>query len=176
MFDRDRLIEDCRTAVTAGQGSRAVKEIVARAVADPAAVIRDLGEPAQGLQTLYRSPTLTILNVMWAPKAVIMPHDHSIWAVIGVYSGREDNILWRRLPADAGQGIEAAGARTLGARDTIAMGPEAIHSVINPLGRVTGAIHIYGGDFFAAERSEWEPEDLTERPFDRDKAMRLFAQ
>ena len=28
--------------------------------------------------------------------------------------------------------------------------------------RLTGAIHIYGGDFFAAERSEWDPETLKE--------------
>jgi hypothetical protein len=26
----------------------------------------------------------------------------------------------------------------------------------------TGAIHVYGGDFFGAERSEWDPETLKE--------------
>lgn len=176
MFDQDRLIEDCRTAVAAGQGSRAVREIVARAVADPAAVLRDLGTPETGgLVPLYRSPTLTVLNVMWHPRQVIMPHNHAMWAVIGVYAGREDNILWRRLPEDAKGQIEAGGAKTLGARDTVVLGPEAIHSVVNPLGRVTGAIHIYGGDFFAAERSEWDPESLTEMPYDMAKAMAMFA-
>ena len=176
MFDRDRLIEDCRTAVAAGQGSRAVKEIVARAVADPGAVLRDLGAPEKGgLDVLHRSPTLTVLNVMWHPRQVIMPHDHSMWAVIGVYTGREDNILWRRLPEEAQGRIEAGGARTLGERDTVVLGPDAIHSVVNPLGRVTGAIHIYGGDFFATERSEWDPESLTEMPYDMAKAMAMFA-
>ena len=177
MFDRDRLIEDCRTAGAAGQGSRAVREIMARAVADPAAVMRDLGDPAQGgLVPLYRSADLTVLNVMWQPRQVIMPHNHSMWAVIGVYTGREDNILWRRLPDDAKGHIEAGGAKTLGERDTVVLGPEAIHSVVNPLGRVTGAIHIYGGDFFAAERSEWDPESLTEMPYDMAKVMKMFGE
>ena len=46
----------------------------------------------------------------------IMPHNHRMWAVIGVYTGREDNIFWRRLPG-AGRGmIEAAGAKSLGER------------------------------------------------------------
>ena len=39
----------------------------------------------------------------------IMPHDHRMWAVIGIYTGRENNIFWRRLPADADRLIEAAG-------------------------------------------------------------------
>ena len=52
-----------------------------------------------------------MLNVIWGPGMTIMPHDHRMWAVIGVYTGREDNIFWRRLPADADREIEAAGAQ-----------------------------------------------------------------
>ena len=37
-----------------------------------------------------------------------MPHDHRMWAVIGVYPGREDNISWRRVAGEAGGLIEAA--------------------------------------------------------------------
>jgi predicted metal-dependent enzyme (double-stranded beta helix superfamily) len=37
----------------------------------------------------------------------VMPHNHEMWAVIGIYTGREDNILWRRLPADVHGRIEA---------------------------------------------------------------------
>jgi hypothetical protein len=33
--------------------------------------------------------------------------------------------------------------------------------VTNPIPRLTGAIHVYAGDFFAAERSEWDPETLA---------------
>jgi len=57
----------------------------------------------------------------------IMPHDHRMWAVIGVYTGREDNIFWRRLPAGEGAGIEAAGARALSVKDAVPLGRDIIH-------------------------------------------------
>ncbi|OIQ67030.1 hypothetical protein GALL_513950 [mine drainage metagenome] len=176
MFDLDQLTADCRAALAGDRPSRDVREIVARAVSDPAAITRALGEPTKGgVQALYRSADLTILNVLWGPKFVLMPHDHAMWAVIGVYGGREDNILWRRLPEDADSRVEAAGAKSLATGDTIAFGADVIHSVINPLGQVTGAIHIYGGDFFDTPRSEWDPATLRERPYDVDRAMRAFA-
>jgi predicted metal-dependent enzyme (double-stranded beta helix superfamily) len=154
---------------------KAVREVVARAVSDPAAVLAGLGEPTRAaVDGLYRSDTLTILNVVWGPHMTIMPHNHLMWAVIGVYTGREDNIFWRRLPEFEHRGIEAAAAKSLGVRNTEPLGHDIIHSVTNPLPRLTGAIHVYGGDFYAMTRSEWDPETLTERPYDREKNMRLF--
>jgi len=175
LFDPDQLIFDCKAALDSGQAMRNVRDVVARAVSEPGAVIRSLGEPEQGgVQTLYRASDLTIINVLWRPDMILMPHNHEMWAVIGVYSGREDNILWRRLPDDAGR-IEAAGARSLSEGDVLAFGSDVIHSVINPIPRVTGAIHVYGGDFFGVARSEWDPESLRERPYDMDKVLRMFA-
>jgi len=177
MFDKDQFIADCRAALSGDRPSHNVREVVARAVKDPADVTRALGEPkAGGIEPIHRSPELTIINVLWPAKMVIMPHDHSMWAVIGVYGGREDNMLWRRLPDDADGRIEAAGAIALSTRDAQAFGPDVIHSVVNPIERVTGAIHVYGGDFFAARRSEWDPESLCEKPYDVEKALRMFKR
>ncbi len=106
----------------------------------------------------------------------IMPHNHGMWAVIGVYTGAEDNIFWRRIETERGAVIEAAGARALRVRDCAPLGPEIIHSVTNPVPRLTGAIHVYGGDFFGTARSEWDPETLREQPYDVEKNMRLFEQ
>ncbi len=161
MFDTDQLIADCQAALSDPSPNKAVREVVARAVADPEALMAVLGTPAKGgVHILHRADDLTVLNVLWAPKAVLLPHDHAMWAVIGVYAGREDNILWRRIAGDAAGRIEAAGAKSLAEGETIAFGPEVVHSVINPLSRVTGALHVYGGDFFATPRSEWDPEKL----------------
>lgn len=177
MFDKDQFIADCRAAVGGAHASRDIREIVARAVSNPAGIIKALGEPdSAGIMPLHRAPDLTIINVPWPPKMVVMPHNHAMWAVIGVYTGREDNILWRRLPADAHGRVEAAGAKSLCAKDAIALGPDVIHSVVNPISRVTGAIHVYGGDFFATERSEWDPESLREKPYDMEKVLRMFER
>jgi predicted metal-dependent enzyme (double-stranded beta helix superfamily) len=100
----------------------------------------------------------------------LMPHNHLMWASIGIYTGREDNLFWR----DAGTGIEAFGARALFAGDSAALPVDAIHSVTNPLLRFTGGIHIYGGDFFDTTRSQWDPETLAEQPSDGDVIKGIF--
>ena len=170
----ERFIEDCRAARAADATHKAVREVVARAVSQPAALLAALGEPRRAeIQKLHHSPELTVLNVIWAPRMTIFPHNHRMWAVIGIYTGREDNIFWRRLP---GGTIEAAGAQALCERDAAPLGPDIIHSVTNPIPRLTGAIHVYGGDFFAVERSEWDPESLTEQRYDAAKTMRYFEE
>lgn len=74
--------------------------------------------------------------------------------------------------------IEAASARSLGTGDVVALGSDAIHSVLNPIGKMTSALHVYGGDFFAPDepRSEWEHEKLIERPWDVDKVKMVFRE
>jgi len=176
MFDLERFIEECRAALAADSSHRLVREVVARAVSEPGAVLKGLGEPGRAeIQKLYHARDLTILNVIWGPMMTVMPHDHQMWAVIGIYSGREDNIFWRRLPDGSGR-VEAAGARALCVGDAEPLGHNIIHSVLNPIPRLTGAIHVYGGDFFAAERSEWDSETLTEGRYDAERTMRRFEQ
>jgi predicted metal-dependent enzyme (double-stranded beta helix superfamily) len=174
-LDLDQLTADCKSALAESTPSQAVREIVSRAVSDAASVVDMLGQPERGgVQRLHVSDELTILNVIWAPKMTIMPHNHNMWAVIGVYGGREDNIFWRRCKDDPKGRVETAGAKSLGPHDVRPLGPEIIHSVTNPTSKFTGAIHIYGGDFFAVERSEWDPESLEEGPYDIDKNMQIF--
>jgi len=173
MFEVGRLIEDCRQALTESVPQSAIKEIVERAASQPSEIEKALGTPKSGgLHTLYRSPELTILNIIWSPCMTLYPHDHRMWAVIGLYGGREDNVFYRRTR----QGIESAGGRRLEASDTLTLGKAAIHSVTNPWRQFTGAIHVYGGDFFGVPRSEWDPETLAERPYDVERAKRVFAE
>jgi predicted metal-dependent enzyme (double-stranded beta helix superfamily) len=179
MFDPDRFIEDCRAAVAADPSHKAAREVLARANADPAAILAALGEPTRaGVVPIYKSPSLTILNVVWGKRMTIMPHNHTMWAVIGVYTGREDNIFWRRVPGAPDGLIEAAGATSLGERSTEPLGPDVIHSVTNPLGRLTAAIHVYGGDFYGAvpKRSDWDPETLCEVGYDVALHRRMFEE
>jgi predicted metal-dependent enzyme (double-stranded beta helix superfamily) len=176
MFELDRVVEDCRAATKDTDTHLAIKEVVGRAVSDPAAVLSGLGTPQKcEIQSLYCDEDLTILNVIWAPWMTIMPHNHEMWAVIGIYTGREDNVFWRRIKDEPTGKIEAAGAKALGEKDVTPLGSDIIHSVTNPIPRLTGAIHVYGGDFFAKPRSEWDPETLAEEPYDVDKAVQLFA-
>ena len=176
MFDTDRFIADCREAGRAS-GPSGVREVVSAAVTAPAEILHALGEPRRaGVNVLYRSAELTILNLIWGPQMCQLPHDHRMRAVIGIYTGREDNIFWRRPAGDPTGRIEAAGAKALRERDAVPLGADIIHSVINPISRLTGAIHVYGGDFFAATHSQWDPERLLEEPYDVKRLLALFEE
>ncbi|MBV8406600.1 MAG: hypothetical protein JOY64_03150 [Alphaproteobacteria bacterium] len=175
MFTLEQFIADL--SATLGERSRkAMREVVARAVSEPEAVAHALRMPDKaGVQVLHKSPELVVLNVVWAPNQVTLPHNHRMTAVIGMYGGREDNMFWRRRPAASGFQIEPAGGEALGTGDVALLGPEIVHSVINPLSKLSGAIHVYDGPFLTVERSMWDPESLTEKPYDVNAVAKGMA-
>src|SRR5690606_16709 len=105
----------------------------------------------------------------------IYPHDHRMWAVIGIYAGQEDNRFFRRTAPDAGT-ITESGGKSLAEGDVAVLGVSTIHAVTNPRDRLTGAIHVYGGDFVNEPRSQWGPGPQEERRYDVAEAQRQFAE
>jgi predicted metal-dependent enzyme (double-stranded beta helix superfamily) len=173
MFDRDQFFDDCRRAVAEGQ--KAVREVVTEAVSNPSTLFAELGEPEHaGIVPIYKSSDLTIMNFAWAPYMSQVPHNHKLPSIVGIYAGREDNVLWRRTDNT----IEAAGAKSLGVGDVAILGRDVIHSVLNPIGKMTCALHVYGGDFLSisANRSQWDHETHEERPWDIDEAKSRFRE
>jgi predicted metal-dependent enzyme (double-stranded beta helix superfamily) len=177
MFDIDRFAADCRAAL-AERGSEAIREVVRRAVAEPEEILKVLGEPARANAVMVvRAPDLTILQVVWGSRQWTLPHNHNHRAIIGMYGGGEDNIFWRRLPDDAKGRVEAAGAQSLRQGDVAVLGRDIIHSVTNPLGKLSMALHVYDGDFMAAAgRSHWDAEALIEAPYDGALVSPMFGQ
>ncbi len=167
----ERFIADCIAANSESNPQAAVLEVLAKAIHEPKAMLRAVGEPVEaGIKVLHRSKGLTIFNAAWTPQMNLMPHNHLMWANIGIYTGREDNMLWRQTAAR----IEAFAAKALFAGDAVALPTDVIHSVTNPLLRFTGGIHIYGGDFFDTTRSQWNPETLAREPSDGATIKRMF--
>src|SRR6185436_17035190 len=64
----ERFVESCRGAVAGVDPEKHVRALVEEVVADRAALIAALAEPASaGLVVLYRAADLTILDFAWAP-------------------------------------------------------------------------------------------------------------
>jgi predicted metal-dependent enzyme (double-stranded beta helix superfamily) len=121
------------------------------------------GKPPSGwLDIWYLSPTLTVLNAVWPPGMSLYPHDHRMWAAIGIYGGQEDNTFFRRTDGRLVQ----SGGKDLREGEVVLLGDDTIHAVHNPLGQYTAAVHVYGGDFVNTARSQWDPETLNEEPYD----------
>jgi predicted metal-dependent enzyme (double-stranded beta helix superfamily) len=90
-----------------------------------------------------------------------------MWAMIGTCAGKEDNEFFRRS-ADT---LVASGGRVIEGGEVLSLGPEAVHVVGNPLAReASSALHVYGGDLLAIERSRWTEPDWREERFDAKRA------
>ena len=173
LIEMQKFIEDCIAANKDSNPQEAVKEVLTRGVSNPKEMLKAIGEPKEaGLKVFLRSKDLTIFAASWTPQMNLMPHNHHMWANIGIYTGREDNIIWERNK----ESLEAHDVRCLFAGDVATLNTNAIHSVTNPLQRFTGGLHIYGGDFFATERSQWDPDTLTEEPSNGDVIRNIFKK
>ena len=160
MVDRDELVTRCIAASEEAEPRLAVKEVLERAVGE---IPEEVGKPASGwLDIWHLSATLTVLNAVWPPGMTLYPHNHRMWAAIGIYGGQEDNTFYRRREGR----LLASGGKELRDQDVVLLGDDTIHAVHNPLPRYTGAIHVYGGDFVNTARSQWDPETLIEEPYD----------
>ena len=169
----DDIVSRCQTAVAEHAPVLAVRDVLDELVADPAALDRALGPVDRGgITTLHCAADLTVLQVAWTPGMAINPHEHRMWAVIGMYGGQEDNAFYRRAPG----GLEAAGGRELPTGEVLLLGDDVIHSVANSRREFAVALHVYGGDFFSVDRSEWDFETYQEHPRDFERTRRLFEE
>jgi len=171
VFDVKEFVSACVHANAETEPRRAVRELLDRALATPGGVADTMAPTEAGFTLLHHTPELTVLHIVWAPGMVLYPHDHRMWAVIGIYAGREDNAFFRRN----GTALTESGGKELQTGDSVILGDNTIHSVANPTDRLTGALHVYGGDFVNQPRSQWGPGPVEERPYDFDGARQHFA-
>jgi predicted metal-dependent enzyme (double-stranded beta helix superfamily) len=173
MFDLDRFIETCRGVAHEPHGPKQVLELMREAIADPAALKAAVPPLPEGKNVLtaplFRSPEMTVLNAALQPGLVSIPHDHHMWAVIGIYDGEEANTFYRRAEGR----LEVANTRTIHAGEAILLGADVIHAIENPLGRPTLGLHVYGGDLLGAARAMWDPATGEERVYDVPEFNRL---
>jgi predicted metal-dependent enzyme (double-stranded beta helix superfamily) len=172
-FTIEDIVVRCQGALAEHTPVLAVRDVLDELVADQAGLDHALGSVERGgITTLHKAADLTVLRVAWTPGMVLYPHEHRMWAVIGMYRGQEDNAFFRRAP----NGLEASGGRELPAGEVLVLGDEVIHSVANSRREFAVALHVYGGDFFSVERSEWDSETYEERPRDLERTHRLFDE
>jgi predicted metal-dependent enzyme (double-stranded beta helix superfamily) len=173
MFDVDQFVADCKQALTEKESRLAIKEVLERAVRNPEQVEKVLPITTAEIVPIYAAPDLSILKVVWGPDMKIPAHNHLMWAAIGLYTGQEDNSLFRRK----GVSIIPSGGRELRTKEVALFGDDTIHAVHNPLSVLTGAIHVYGGDLTTQlGRSEWDGEPPVESPMDFDRTRELFKE
>jgi predicted metal-dependent enzyme (double-stranded beta helix superfamily) len=171
MFDIDTFISDCLTARAEAEPRQAIKAVLDRTMARPAEIAAALPATRAEVTPLYTSDELSVLKAVWSPGMSFRPHNHLMWAAIGVYGGQEDNTFYRRVD----NSIVMSGGKQLRPGDVTLLGDDTIHAVTNPTARFTGAIHVYGGDITQRPgRSEWDEETFDEVAYDFARVRRYF--
>jgi predicted metal-dependent enzyme (double-stranded beta helix superfamily) len=169
----DEIVARCQGALGEHTPVLAVRDALDELVADPRALEQALGPvDTGGITTLHNEPDLTVLQVAWTPGMALNPHEHRMWAVIALYGGQEDNTFYRRVPG----GLAPTGGRQLATGEVLVLGDDVVHSVTNSRREFAVALHVYGGDFFSVERSEWDFDTYQERPRDLGRTRRLFEE
>jgi predicted metal-dependent enzyme (double-stranded beta helix superfamily) len=166
------LVETCRDAATTNDPVSGVTEVLG-AFLHQANREQQLGTADRSTyEALYRGRDLLVLHAVVPPTPrPVDPHDHRMWAVIGVYHGQEDNQLFARTD-DAS--LEPTDRFSVRAGEIRQLDASTIHSVQAAGGRYLGAVHVYGGDLFGTPRSVWR--DGVERPNDESALPAFFLR
>lgn len=148
----DSFTVDARTATGMDRPLEAVIDLMARTLADPAAIpVPDLPENET---MLFEDETVSIWHERFLPAEVLPPHDHGMFAVLGVYRGAESNRLYR----PGGGALRPAGELILRAGEFHVFGPGDVHAVTALGGAPSLGLHVYLGPLTRVARSlyDWE--------------------
>src|ERR1700739_22811 len=106
----EEIVARCQEALAENTPFLAVRDVLTELVSDRSDLEHALGPVRSGgITTLHNASDLTVLHVAWTPGMTLYPHEHRMWAVIGMYGGQEDNAFFRRAPG----GLAEAGGREL---------------------------------------------------------------
>ena len=86
MFELGQFVTECRMAASR-QGPASVLEIMRQVVADPEAIKSAVSALSPSTSTLHRAEDVLVFNATLPPLMTSPPHDHTMWAVIGIYEG-----------------------------------------------------------------------------------------
>jgi predicted metal-dependent enzyme (double-stranded beta helix superfamily) len=122
---------------------------------------------------LHEEPdhSLAVFAVSWLPGRGTPPHDHGVWAIVVGVDGPETNAFWERTDDRSRAGhaeLRKIGEKVFQPGDVIAMPTGTIHSVSNNSDEVTLSLHVYGKHINFTERSQFDPDAHTEKPFKID--------
>ncbi|MDE3156412.1 MAG: cysteine dioxygenase family protein [Acidobacteriota bacterium] len=125
-----------------------------------------------GQYALYRAVdgSLCLFSLV-VPSGVMTPvHDHLAWGLVGIYRGRQDETVYRRL--DDGRDperaqLEVAVAQTLGRGECYALLPPDgdIHYVKTVSPTPSVSLHLLANDTACVWRHRYDPESGRVTPF-----------
>ncbi|MER3494706.1 MAG: hypothetical protein C4323_22185 [Mastigocladus sp. ERB_26_2] len=126
-----------------------------------------------GQWLLYRSQerSLTIFSLVIPPHAITPVHDHLSWGLVGLYQGKQEETVYRRVDSGELEGraqLEIVGAYQVKTGDIYHLLPPDgdIHSVeATTVFAPAISIHVMGNDTGSIWRHQYNPKQGSVRSF-----------
>jgi predicted metal-dependent enzyme (double-stranded beta helix superfamily) len=173
VFEPAEFVLACRGAARGASPHLAIEQLLRDSLRDPDEVAGAFANnisrsaPIHELM-LYVDDDVTIFRVALDPHLTSIPHDHGIWAFVGIYRGEESNTFYQRSPTGT---LQKEAQRSIRPGEVLSMRPGTIHAIANPLSSATLGLHVYLGHLGAQKRSMWHPTTFPEEPFDLKRLL-----
>ena len=125
-----------------------------------------------GQYALYRAEngSLSLFSLVVPAGATTPVHDHLAWGLIGLYRGRQAEIVYRRLDDGSDEGraeLEVALEQDLEQGEQLALQPPEgdIHRVTTISAEPSVSIHLLANDTACIWRHRYDPDAGTVTPF-----------
>jgi predicted metal-dependent enzyme (double-stranded beta helix superfamily) len=125
-----------------------------------------------GNYLIYRSPErdLSFMSLVLPPGASTPVHDHLAWGLVGLYSGEQEEWVYRRTDTDGAEGtadLAEVEQRHLHAGDFYELLPPEgdIHQVRTVGDQPSVSLHLLGNDIGCTWRHRYEPHEHRVYPF-----------
>jgi predicted metal-dependent enzyme (double-stranded beta helix superfamily) len=174
-FDADRFVDACLTAAADADPMYAVREVVLQAISDPDALETAFPLPIVDPDddgVLFRSTDLLVACPIFPRQFSTGIHNHQVPAVIGVWSGYEDNHLFEQGDV----GLRSLGVTRVNAGEVLVLDADAIHDVSTPDTTHSAALHVYLGDITSFQRSLWDDPAGDPLPYDGEEQERRWTE
>ena len=118
---------------------------------------------------LYNDETgLTLVRARFGPEAMTPIHSHGSWGVIGVYQGRDQYQVWKRLDEGHGDGhaeVKLVEERILEPGDAVILPapPQDIHAQQGYGGEPTYEFVLFGANTMTLPRLYFDPDARSAR-------------
>ena len=153
-FSVEGLVQSIRLAANKDDPETAIRDVLLETVKKPDEIFAATSHENEDEILYFEDDSVSIWRCRFQPKIMMPPHEHLLKVLIGVYSGGEKSILYKRTE----DGLKEAGSVTAHAGEVITLGKAAIHAVTTGDDKPSDAIHVYLGPLMQLERDlfEWE--------------------
>ncbi len=169
-FSYSDFVKDARAAATSEHPTKAVRALLEETIKNPELAAEKFRGGGEVEVQLFEDDTVSIWSCCFRPEFVMPPHEHKMDVHIGVVSGGEKNIMFRR----EGGSLKHVSTKVVNPGEVLSLGADGIHAVTADGGKPSHALHVYLGPLMQVKRDlfDWqsgEPVDFTMENFEAMK-------